>query len=227
MTHTGGPEHDFEPVAGLPGRLPDGEHIVWQGAPRASTVSRRVLKTRWIAGYFALLAAWNVASGFSDGRDGLMIVFSAGVIMLMGAAVVAMLEAFAWGVQKTTLYTITNRRVVMRIGIALSATFNLPFAQILSADMRADKRSNGDIALTMKPGHKLSLLVFWPHVRGWRKGAMIPQMIGLENVADIAHALALELRAYNGSRTAAVYAGNESDARDAAQPMRPSMIAAE
>lgn len=225
MTHTGGPEHDFEPVPGLPGRLPDGERIIWQGTPRASAVSRRVLKTRWIAGYFALLALWNVASGISDERDALMIVFSAGVVLLMGGLVVAMLEAFAWGVQKTTLYTITNRRIVMRIGVALSATFNLPFAQIHSADMRADAHGNGDIALTMKPGHRLSLLVFWPHVRGWHKGNMIPQLIGLDNAAEVAGLLSREFRAFAGN--AAVVATTSGQASGPGYSVPEAIVAAE
>jgi Bacterial PH domain len=201
MTHTGGPEHDFEPVPGLPGRLPDGEDIVWQGAPASGAVALRVLKTRWIAGYFAALAIWNIVSGIHDGRTAGAILFSAGAIMTMGAIVVAMLEAFAWGVRRTTLYTITNRRVVMRIGVALSATFNLPFSQILSADMRADSKGNGDIALMLKPGHKLSLLVFWPHVRGWRNGTMIPQMIGLDDAEIAAQCLAQQLSMFAATRT--------------------------
>jgi hypothetical protein len=96
-------------------------------------------------------------------------------------------------VQKTTLYTITNKRIVMRIGVALSATFNLPFTRIVSADMREDKNGNGDIALTLKPGDRLSWLVFWPHVRGFKKGALMPQMICLKDVAVAANVLSSAL----------------------------------
>ena len=37
---------------------------------------------------------------------------------------------FAWASARTTVYTITNRRVVMRFGIALPMTLNLPFTLI-------------------------------------------------------------------------------------------------
>ena len=198
MSETGGPEHDYEPVPGLPARLPEGEFILWQGAPSAAAVSRKVLKTRWIAVYFAVLVAWNITAGLYDGRQPSEILFSSGALAVLSTLGIGLMEAFAWGVQKTTLYTITNKRIVMRIGVALSATFNLPFTRIVSADMREGKNGVGDIALTLAPGDKLSWLVFWPHVRGFRKGALMPQMICLKDVAIAANVLAAAL---SGNRT--------------------------
>lgn len=193
MSETGGPEHDYEPVPGLPGRLPEGEHILWQGAPSSAQVSRRIMKTRWIAGYFGVLVLWNITAGIYDGRLPSEILFSSGALAILSTIGIGLLEAFSWGVQKTTLYTITNKRIVMRIGVALSATFNLPFTRIVSADMREDKNGAGDIALTLKPGDRLSWLVFWPHVRGFKKGALMPQMICLKDVAVAAKVLSSAL----------------------------------
>jgi hypothetical protein len=42
----------------------------------------------------------------------------------------------AWLSARTTVYTITDKRVVMRIGIVLSLTFNLPLRQIESAGLK-------------------------------------------------------------------------------------------
>jgi hypothetical protein len=201
MSETGGPEHDYEPVPGLPARLPEGEIILWQGAPSSAQVSRRIMKTRWIAGYFALLVIWNVSAGIYDGRTVSEILFSSGALAILSTLAIALLEAFAWGVQKTTMYTITNKRVVMRIGVALSATFNLPFTRIVSADMREDKNGAGDIALTLAPGDKLSWLVFWPHVRGFNKGALMPQMICLKDVAIAGNVLSAALAGSRSSNT--------------------------
>ena len=212
MSETGGPEHDYEPVPGLPARLPEGEVILWQGAPSSAKVSRQVMKTRWIAGYFAVLVAWNVTAGIYDGRLPSEILFSSGALAILSTIAIGLLEAFAWGVQKTTLYTITNKRVVMRIGVALSATFNLPFTRIVSADMREGPDGSGDIALTLKPGDRLSWLVFWPHVRGWRKGRMVPQMIGLDDVASVGKLLANELQAH-GQEAAVSHSRNGADGK--------------
>ena len=39
-------EYEAEPIRGLPGLLPKGEHIVWQGAPQWQALSRRAFHTR-------------------------------------------------------------------------------------------------------------------------------------------------------------------------------------
>ena len=46
-------EHEFEAQYGLPEALPEGEHILWQGAPDWKVLARRVFHTRKVAVYFA------------------------------------------------------------------------------------------------------------------------------------------------------------------------------
>ena len=84
----------------------------------------------------------------------------------------------------------------MRVGIAISASFNLPFKQIAGADFRVGYDGSGDVALTLKAGHGLSGSVFFPHQRGglWRK--LSPQMICLNDAKSVAEKLAAQLRAY-------------------------------
>ena len=43
-------EYAHEPIRGLPGDLPEGEKILWQGAPDARTFARSALHTRWVTG---------------------------------------------------------------------------------------------------------------------------------------------------------------------------------
>ena len=106
-------EHEIEPVAGLPGELPVGEVILWQGRPSARLVARHSVKSLWIGGYFLVLAIWAAASGLSDGQPLGGIAFSIAVLTGLAAIVLGMIELFAWGVERTTLYTITSERVVM------------------------------------------------------------------------------------------------------------------
>ncbi len=219
MSETGGPEHDFEPVPGLPEALPEGERILWQGAPKASHISRRVLKSRWIGGYFLIIIAWSIAAGFYDGRTAGSVMFSAAAIAIMATIVISLIEAFAWGVEKTTLYTITNKRTVMRIGVALSATFNLPHSHILSAEMARDRKNEGDVALTLRPGHRLSYLVFWPHARGWRAGSMVPRLVGLSNVQEVAGILAKALASSSQSFAVKDTSSDLQTARPSQQPI--------
>ena len=196
MSETGGPEHEIEPVPGLPGRLPDGEYIVWQGQPDLKIVMTRLLRARWIALYFAIAALWSVAVGINSSESAWLLLGRVTFIAVAAAILFGLMFLYARSIAKTTLYTLTNRRVVMRVGIAISASFNLPFKQIAGADFRVGKDGSGDIALTLKAGHGLSGSVFFPHQRGglWRK--LSPQMICLTDAKSVAEKLAAQLRAY-------------------------------
>ena len=71
---------------------------------------------------------------------------------------------------KATVYTITNKRVAMRIGAALTMTLHLPFKQIQNANLNMRRGGAGTIAMELDPegGTRLSYLMTWPHVRPWK-----------------------------------------------------------
>ncbi|MDN2566058.1 photosynthetic complex putative assembly protein PuhB [Aquibium sp. A9E412] len=193
MTEPVAREHDHEPLPGLPERPPEGEFIVWQGRPSGRLVARRILKTRWLAGYFVLLAGWAALAGYADGRTAGSILFAVGVLALLGAIGLALFELFGLGVQKTTLYTITNARIVMRIGVGLSITLNVPFANIASAAVQRERDGSGTITLALKEDYKFSWLMLWPHNRPWRFARPEPALICLADVDRVAALLAAEL----------------------------------
>lgn len=220
MSETGAPEHEIEPVPGLPGRLPDGEFIVWQGQPVFKTVMTRLLRARWIAGFFAIAALWSVAVGLNN-SEGVWQLFGRLTFVAVAALVIfGMMVLYARAVAKTSLYTLTNRRVVMRIGIALSASFNLPFKQISGADFRVGSDGAGDVALTLRSGHGLSGSVFFPHQRGglWRK--LSPQMICLADAKALAEKLAQQLRAYAPTSQETGATGSDSVILDVELPAK-------
>ena len=55
-------EYEVEPIPGLPGLLPPGEQILWQGSPDGRALARSAFHVRIVAGYFAILSAWALAS---------------------------------------------------------------------------------------------------------------------------------------------------------------------
>lgn len=167
MTHPVAEEHEYEPIPGLPGDLPEGERIVWQGRPESQPFARHVMKTRWLLGYFAMLVLWAAAAGFYDGRSVGSIVFSVAVLILLSALLIGLCELYAWGVKKTTLYTITNRRIVMRIGVALSVTLNIPFRQIAAVNKVDFEDGTGTLTVQLSGEQRFAWLVLWPHLRPW------------------------------------------------------------
>ncbi|MEL6920775.1 MAG: photosynthetic complex putative assembly protein PuhB [Pseudomonadota bacterium] len=190
------PDYENEPVPGLPGPLPTGEHIVWQGSPVAWRIANQVLKLRWIAGYFAVLTVWLLVSGVYLGRTAESITISMLFMAGAGALVVGFLWLIARSVARTTIYTITNRRVVFRYGFVLPTAFNLPYSEFEAVDARVRTDGSGDIALRFKDDVRLAWLIFWPHVRGFRMARTEPQLTGLNDAATSAEHLKDQLSVF-------------------------------
>ncbi|MEO0370363.1 MAG: photosynthetic complex putative assembly protein PuhB [Pseudomonadota bacterium] len=160
------PDITVEPVLGLPEHLPRGEEVLWQGRPDWWVLAKEALIVRWVIGYFTLLAVWRVMTLLDQAP--FATVATAGLpFLLSGAVAAAILMLMAYVMARSTVYTITNRRVVMRIGAALTITLNLPFTQIKNAELDLRKAGTGTIVLDLDQRTRLSYLVCWPHVRPW------------------------------------------------------------
>jgi hypothetical protein len=178
-----------EPVRGLPEVPPPGEVILWQGAPDWRALARRALNVRWVAGYFALLAAWRGLA--IAGAEGSVLGLKATIPYLaMGALSCCLLILIAFTLARTTVYTVTNRRVVMRIGAALTVTLNVPYTSLAAADLSVDPDGTGTIALRTKGGTRLSYLICWPHVRPWRIAQTEPALRCIPDARWVAALLA-------------------------------------
>ena len=187
-------EHDAEPIRGLPGPLPAGETIVWQGAPDWRVLARTALKAHWVAGYFGALAVWTIGSHAAEGMPALQAIASGGLTLLAGAAAVGLILLYAWGVGRTTVYTLTNRRFVLRHGIALSKCFNVPYGVVASAGLKVDAKGFGDIPMGLNGDAKIAFPHLWPHARPWAVVKPQPMMLALPNAASVAERLSLQLQ---------------------------------
>jgi hypothetical protein len=204
-------EHDIEPIRGLPGDLPPGEAVLWQGAPDAWVFARSALGARWIGGYFALLVGWALVGGTPIGA-----LLTAG----FGVLAMGLVYGFALLVARTTVYTITNRRVVLRIGVALSKCINLPLVKLGGADLRKLGAGYGDIALSIEGQSMLGYAILWPHARPFRLAKPQPMLRALPDAAEAAGILAR-------ATAAVVPVQQRSEAALAAQAPRPVLGARE
>ena len=178
-----------EPVRGLPETPPEGEHILWQGRPHGFWLSWESLSLPWVAGYFALLAVWRFVSVIDQFT--LMKAVAVSVpFLVMGAAVIALLLVIGYVQARATVYTITNRRVAMRIGAALTVTLNLPYTRIANMDLRRGRGGTGTITLDLMGDTKLSYLVCWPHVRPWVMRRTQPALRCIPDAENVAALLA-------------------------------------
>lgn len=179
-----------EPVPGLPQMLPEGEVILWQGAPSALAMARRGFHGTLIAIYFGVLAASSAVSSLMEGMALLPAVLSGAHFILIGAVAFAIVALLGYVVHRTTLYTITSKRIVMRFGMALPMTLNIPFTQIAAADVKLFANGGGDIALAPKSGLPVTYLHLWPHARGFKLAQPQPALRCLPNAKTVGELLA-------------------------------------
>ncbi len=140
-------EYEYEPIKGLPYKLPEGEKILWQGSPRWLTLAKHLCHIRFVTGYFVLLIGWAIIAANADGRTLVDTAKAVAWLFAMMGVVVGLLGTFAYLCGRTTIYTITTKRVVLRYGIALNKAVNVSFRVIEGAGLRLYPDGSGDIPL--------------------------------------------------------------------------------
>lgn len=185
------PHDDFqiEPVPGLPERPPEGEHILWQGRPNWWALTVQSLNLYWVIGYFVALAAWRFVTLIDQVSlaDAFRVSFP---FVIIGGVAAALLLLIGYVQARATVYTVTNRRVAMRVGAALTVTLNLPFSRVASADLALRRSGNGTIALDLLDKPPLSYLTCWPHVRPWHVRKPQPALRCIDDAERIARMMA-------------------------------------
>lgn len=195
-------ESEFEPVPGLPERLPAGERMLWQGSPHWLGLSLTAFRLRAVAIYFALLMVWRGGSMLYEGASMAAALDHAIAILPLAFGAIAILLVIGITSARTTLYTITDRRIVMRFGMALPLTVNVPFTQIDAAAVGHHRGALGDglgdITLSLGAGERIGYLMIWPHARPWRYSRPEPMLRSLPNPDGVAALLADALAAHAG-----------------------------
>jgi hypothetical protein len=203
-------EHDIETTPGLPGMLPAGEHILWQGAPVRAQLARTAFHTRLVTIYFGALTIAGTGYALPHAAQGFSAFTGPLFTIMAGLTGLALLHLFAFASARSTIYTLTNRRIVLRAGIALPTCINIPLSLIEAADLRSFNDGTGDIPLRLKRGHALGYAQLWPHARPWHINHAQPM---LRSIPDASRVATLIARA-TGSRMMEV-AQPAAPARDA------------
>lgn len=197
-----GHEHELEPEFGLPEPLPRGETILWQGSPDFADMAARVFHLRKAVFYFAALLLahavhlWMSDMGVIGTLTGLM------VPTLLAISALAAIVTLAWLTARTTAYTLTDQRVVMRVGIVLTLTFNLPLKSISTAAIQLTENGFGSIPLALAGDDRIAWLHLWPHTRPWHVAKPEPMLRCLPDATVVASLLSKAWVAATGNHEA-------------------------
>jgi hypothetical protein len=169
--------------------------MLWQGKPRWQSVALRVLHVRKLAIYFSLLLAWYVVAKLAGGMAVRDVAIGTAELAGVALAPLALMTGYSWAVGRTTVYTVTNRRVLMKFGVGFSITMNVPFAKIDGAALKLAADGIGDIALDIAPSESLSYVIVWPHVRSFFSGRTKPTLLALPDAERAAQVIGRALAA--------------------------------
>lgn len=216
-------EVHIEAIPGLPHELPRGEHVIWQGRPQWKALARETFSIRWLAGYFGVFAALRLILAL-DQRGGAKWSVALDVASAIGLGVLclAILFGIGWLTARATIYTITSHRVVFRIGVALPMTWNLPFKQLLAADLAVRGGGDGDIMLRLAPPNRIAWLHLWPHVAPWKIVRAQPTLRAIAEPEKVARLLGDAFKAWGAQANVPV--SRETTTNAGEQDLTPSPV---
>jgi Bacterial PH domain len=193
MKHSTMTTFEIERALDLAAPLPEGEHVIWLDSPDWKSFALRVFHLKALAIYFGILIAANVAWMASNNGSSAEMLASSARVLALSAAALAMFGLLAWLMAKSTTYAITNHRVFLRIGVALSITVTVPFKTIRSADLRTFADGTGDLPMSLTGHDRLAYLHLWPHARPWQLKDTAPMLRAVPNAKQVAEILATAL----------------------------------
>ena len=164
------------------------EKVLWKGRPSVGLLARTAFHTRTLGLYMGALAVISLATGRAD---------AAAVAAGGGIVLIALLYFLAWLSARSTLYILTDVRLIMRIGMAIETRINVPLKQVKAAHFRDRGKGHGDIALELNGERLLGYVLLWPHVRPRRYAHPQPMLRAVPEAAALAQLIA-EVRARYG-----------------------------
>lgn len=177
---------DGSRVPGIGAPLPEGERLLWTGKPDLRGLVWRVFHLRAVLLWFGLLVAWRVVVWARGEAGEVPILADLAWIGVIALAATGLLVLFAWLTRRTTVYALTNRRVLMKIGVALEAVLNVPLHEVHSASWRSYGDGTGDIALETEGAQRVGYALLWPHARPWKWRRPEPSLRVVPDVERVA-----------------------------------------
>jgi len=176
-------------IRGVPHRLPAGERVLWEGAPNAQAMAKHVFHRRIFAAYFAaMIVWWGFTTTSSFGSTEFFIGLS--VRLALSAIALAIVEGIARISARTSWYAITNKRVVMKLGMVFPMSINIPFKLVQSAGVAMFKDGTGQILVEVSKEQPLAFAALWPHCGILSLSVPQPILRGLTDAQRIGSLLA-------------------------------------
>ncbi len=215
MKHSTMTNFEIERALDLNAPLPKGEQVIWLDSPDWKSFALRVFHLKALTIYFAVAIAFNILWMVANHASTEDVLVSTARLLPLSLLALALFSLVAWLMAKSTVYAITNHRIFLRIGVALSITVTVPLKTVRSADLRLYKDGTGDMPLSLTGEDRLAYLHLWPHARPWQLKDTAPMLRAVPNAKKVAEILtnALLETMKSSAKASSAAAASVADAR--------------
>lgn len=186
--------------------LPAGETMILQVRPDWWRLALGAFHLKAIGVYFLVFALWRLGATYHDTGSTARSVGAVAELLPSFGIGICLVMGLAYLTARATSFTITDRRVVMRYGVALPAQVNIPLKDVDAAGVRVFSDGAADIPLTLPKGGpgRPSYFQLWPYVKPLGVVSAQPMLRAVPDGAKVADVLARTLMAHQGGQRSAV-----------------------
>ena len=166
------------------GLIPQGEKIVWADRPDWMSLAYRSFGLKYLIGYFAICALY-VAANIDGAFEAKIFLLRYLPFVISGCIAGIILTLIAYFEAIYTDYVLTERRVIIKSGVALVFVLNAPFKKIESIDRQSLSKGRGNIAFSVLSARRLPYFSCWPSVKPWSLRSPIPSFRSIREVAKV------------------------------------------
>ena len=166
--------------------LPKGESVLWRGKPDWRHLALDAFYAPWVLLYFVGIGTWHLSTTLHDGGSRADALAAASVVIIPLVISLSLVVLLAWLSARSTVFTLTDRRIVMCYGVALPALINVPLNSIQSLKLRRGFLGRGDIAFSLPREGRLSFHQIWPYARPWHLFPASPMLRSMPDVDGLA-----------------------------------------
>ena len=175
----------FEAPNNILDAIPNGESILWKGRPSLWGFSWNLFGLKWITLYLGILSVVSVARFFaSDFYTAFYVDFLP--FFLSGIFASIILIGLAATQTYSTVYIITENRVIIKTGAALSFLISMPFKKIKEVNLQKRGASIGTISFELLSEKRVPYISCWPSVRPWKFKRTQPAFSCIGSVDEVA-----------------------------------------
>ena len=175
----------FEAPKNVLDAIPDGESILWKGKPSLWGFSWHLFGLKWITVYLCILTIVSIARfSVTDFQTAFFIDF----LPFFLSGIFASFILFGLAAVQTfgTVYIITENRVIIKTGAALSFLISMPFKKIKGVDLQKRLGSIGTISFELFSEKRVPYISCWPSVRPWKFKKTQPAFSCIGSVDEVA-----------------------------------------